>query len=199
MKLTTIKEKPIIVSGALIPPILDGSKTQTRRVVVPQPTRAVDAWSWDAEPGEVVMYHEWPHRLEESSGRDKRAAGELYPRKIKAPYKVGMKLWVRETWAHCGNYIRYAATDDIHELRKKRPSIFMPRWASRITLEVTEIRVQQIKDITEEDAKAEGLKLLQGGIISEFAVLWNSLNKKRGYGWEVNPWVFAYTFKRIKP
>ncbi|KKN60086.1 hypothetical protein LCGC14_0535550 [marine sediment metagenome] len=82
-----------------------------------------------------------------------------------------------------------------------RPSIHMPRWASRITLEITEVRVERIREITEEDAKSEGIIGVHTamGVLYKpaFSRLWDSLNAKRGYGWEVNPWLWALTFKLI--
>ena len=96
------------------------------------------------------------------------------------------------------------------------PSIFMPRSASRITLEVVSVRVERLQDITEEDAKAEGVSGLPLAMMKVwpptgpsqgvpmpmkdvFAALWDSLNAKRGFGWQTNPWVFVIEFQRIKP
>lgn len=93
-----MKDQPILFSGPMVRAILDNRKTQTRRPVKPQPARIVSDWSQDAEPGERVIYRGWPHRLEESRGRNKSAAGELYPRKLKCPYGVPSDLlWVKET------------------------------------------------------------------------------------------------------
>ena len=85
-----------------------------------------------------------------------------------------------------------------------RPSIFMPRWASRITVEVTEVRVQRVQGITAEDAIAEGVN--EENVYCEkhpravcaYALLWDHINEKRGFGWDVNPWVWAVSFKRVK-
>jgi len=76
----------------------------------------------------------------------------------------------------------------------------MPRWASRITLELTDVRVQRLQEISAEDAVAEGCSALpdNGIALSRFTDLWNSINEKRGYGWGVNPWVWALTFKRLE-
>jgi hypothetical protein len=87
-----------------------------------------------------------------------------------------------------------------------RPSIFMPRWASRITLEVTDVRVQRINEISGRDIRAEGVDPSRPNTFGQhandplsyaFQVLWDGINAKRGFGWKTNPWVWAYTFKRI--
>ncbi len=84
-----------------------------------------------------------------------------------------------------------------------KPSIFMPRWASRILLEVTDVRVERVQDIREEDARADCGKEkcceAEGhGAIVAFHGLWDSINAKRGFGWDVNPWVWVVEFKRIE-
>jgi hypothetical protein len=88
-----------------------------------------------------------------------------------------------------------------------KPSIFMPRWASRITLEITNIRAERLQEITEEDARDEGVIFVEEQLPGddtwrpyarkEFESLWNSLNAKRGHGWQTNPWVWVVEFKRI--
>ena len=117
--------------------------------------------------------------------------------------------------------IWYAADcDDIRQhrddrlVKRWRPSIHMPRWASRITLEITRVRVERVQDITEADAKAEGVSPVMvdsGGFtqwdapidipdyIEPFADLWDKLNAPRGHGWAVNPWLWVIDFERIKP
>ena len=98
-----------------------------------------------------------------------------------------------------------------------RPSIHMPRWASRITLEITDVRVERVQDISEADAWAEGIEVLDGqfadadicatakkyGLMFEnanciYAHLWDTLYAARGLGWDVNPWVWVNTFKRAE-
>jgi hypothetical protein len=86
---------------------------------------------------------------------------------------------------------------------KSYPSIFMPRWASRITLEIVSVRAERVKDITTEDIIAEGLVSdLRWNdacveLVEKWVALWNSINAKRGYPWESNPWVWVIKFKRI--
>ena len=127
----------------------------------------------------------------------------------------GLKLWVRETWYTCVNNndrIYYSATETPQNTDrrtyKKRPSILMPRSASRILLEITDIRIERVQDISEEDAKAEGCdnrNMKQQNIAvwcemprKAFMNLWDSINEKRGYGWTVNPWVWVISFKKLE-
>ena len=143
------------------------------------------------------------------------------------PYGVpGTRLWVRETWQawklvsteydeweiwddpiaeaeNCAS-VEYRATSESRPDRW-RPSIFMPRWASRITLEITGVRVQRLREISEEDAKAEGIKRVhpEKELLGEYKIgyreLWNSINAKRVFGWDANPWVWVLEFRRVKP
>lgn len=143
-----MKERPILFSGEMVRAILEGRKTQTRRVIKPQP---------DSARNSVFV----------KSGFETKHGYE-----IKCPYgQPGDRLWVRETWGLWDTdpkdgperaKIFYRATDENRrDLRYQRwrPSIHMPRWASRINLEITNIRIERVQDITEEDAKAEGLFL----------------------------------------
>jgi hypothetical protein len=78
----------------------------------------------------------------------------------------------------------------------------MPRWASRITLDLTDVRVERVQDISEEDARAEGASYgrppYQSSEREWFSLLWDSINAKRGYGWDVNPWVWVLSFRRVE-
>ena len=162
-----MKERPILFSGPMVRAILNGTKTQTRRVM---------------RPGERV---------------EKMILN-------KSPYGIpGDRLWVRETWTGADDpahkhAVHYRA--DGERACRWRPSILMPRWASRITLEVTGIRIERLCDITERDALAEGC-VGDGHVTVDaraaFKLLWGSLNAKRGYGWDANPWVWVIHFKRI--
>jgi hypothetical protein len=143
------------------------------------------------------------------------------------PYgSLGDRLWVRETWQQtrprksdgqrfilrtpakgCGD-LHYAADGEPDEPPKWRPSIYQPRWASRITLEVVSVRVERVQEITTADIRAEGVddgytnprmgKRHDNGMRMAWEELWDSINAKRGYGWESNPWVWVITFKRLK-
>ena len=178
--------------------ILDGSKTQTRRVVKGAGDMEFD--KHDPTYG--------PYWLPYMTGVPESV-------KVRCPYGApGDRLWVRETWAigieGCDKGISYRADhvdargDGPANPMKWRPSIFMPRWASRILLEITEIRVQRLQDISPDDAEAEGVDVIgcafpRGGSIriDAFARLWESIN---GAGsWDANPWVWAITFRRLQP
>lgn len=225
-----MKERPILFNGEMVRAVLEGRKTQTRRVVKPQPPK----WSWTS----VAEY-----------ARAKGLNLKLPTGKwVKAAYgKPGDRLWVRETFAIESNYNygdvydrpdnplgpvrwgeeegmgncfecpRYRASEpetilgDDEDGMRWKPSIFMPRWASRITLEVTDVRVERVQEISETDAVAESCQA-SGGIVSgpmepeerdghtaaeEFKALWDSINEKRGFGWEKNPWVWVVEFKKI--
>ena len=107
---------------------------------------------------------------------------------------------MRETfgyaWHHAQPSYFYRATDDVGwhpDFGGWKPSIHMPRSASRITLEITDVRVERVQDISEEDAQAEGVDTRQ-----DFAQLWDSINAKRGFGWDVNPWVWVVVFKALE-
>ena len=188
------REHPILFSGPMVRAILDGRKTQTRRVVKPQPdvsegyggcTRLM----FKKRNGEALLNEALnaPSPL-------------LYP--LLCPYgDVGDRLWVRETWSMGGNGPFFKATDSDGTVHVAwRPSIHMPRWASRLSLEVTGVRVERVEDITEDDALAEGCfneKENDGELPSQvYRRLWNSLNAKRGFGWDVNPWVWVISFSQ---
>jgi hypothetical protein len=114
-----------------------------------------------------------------------------------------------ELWAmnHGPQPIHYAVDCKREEVEDyvTKPSIFMPRWASRITLEITEVRVERLQEISEEDARAEGVRPVneQVELLGEYRIgyvkLWDSLNAKRGLGWDKNPWVWAIAFRRVQP
>jgi hypothetical protein len=192
----------------MIRALLERKKSQTRRVVKPKPIPEITQI--------IEAPHAWLTYIKAKYGQE----GEL-----QCPYgNPGDRLWVRETFVDCGGYYRYYATDDVSSLRKKKPSIFMPRSASRITLAITEIRVQRLQEISEADARAEGVReVTKDGNVKKYCVydqsrdtssipwaemprtaveayriLWDKINRKRGFGWDTNPWVWAITFKGVK-
>ena len=191
-----MKERPILFSGAMVRALLADTKTQTRRIVKPQPQMVTNnrTLPWEGDPAALM-------RLMEIQGKH-------------CPYgQPGDRLWVRETWAH-GVQAMAAASDEDGPFvyaadgstqgrlgERWRPSIHMPRWASRITLEITGVRVERLQDISEADAIAEGvtnsLHLTGGRFAREnFAHLWWTIN---GDGnWEANPWVWVMQFKRLE-
>jgi len=197
-------DRPIIFSAPMIRALLDGRKTQTRRVLKPQPCirpeihepRSGDPF-WCVFNGDEIAY------------------------RVSVPYAIGDRLWVRENhsypkpWAdnpdrvHFGHVFYPASTDAPFPspyLREKpadhgriRSSIHMPRWASRLTLTVTDVRVQRLQEISEADAVAEGGDAVQARMYPElgtcrdwYADLWDSLHGPDA--WDANPWVVALSF-----
>lgn len=210
-----MKERPILFSAPMVRAILDGTKTQTRRVVKPQPGPMPKAAAFDRS-------------LLKAAELEDRA--QICRRKNWPFGQPGDQLWVRENFIPRQTtgyveddftlHIKYPANgEERHEgqfevpedwgFEKTRvyPSIFMPRWASRIQLEVAEVRVQRLNEISTGDVMAEGRwwnepsPTLHGYTAQErFKELWDSINGKReGAAWAYNPWVWAITFKRIKP
>jgi hypothetical protein len=178
--------------------ILDGSKTQTRRIVKNMPA-SVENGYFDRY-GDDNAWNWWT--------ADHRPA---LPQ-IACPYgKPGDRLWVRESMYSSRSGWRYDADQQVvdpglshinefvawnaSQKRNRIPSIHIPRWASRITLEVESVRVERLQDISEADARAEGI--WQPNWPLAWRTLWKSIN---GPGsWDANPWVWVVTFKRIQP
>jgi len=208
----------IIFSTPMVQAILAGTKTMTRRVIVPQP--------WTTFP-----------RLPETE-----VVGMLQH----APYRVGQTFYIKETWGihqefdavydqdkqPLGYGLLFHRADIVGEahppVKRWRSARFMPRWAARLFLEITAVRVERVQDITERDAVDEGIvstlcqapapthfvkRFIAPGVVhtnsygdkddhapayptakSAFECLWDSINSKRGYGWDLNPWVWVVTF-----
>lgn len=194
-----MKERPILFSAPMVRAILDGRKTQTRRIVKPQPTITDNGCPrWGTYSGKRMYMV--PRRAGGGSAVTMTDLIGEY-----CPYgQPGDRLWVRETWAKWANKNRVAqyrcdVPDDRQHLYTWTPSIFMPRWASRITLEITGVRVQRVQEISELDCEAEigaTAHSLGDSAYMFFTALWNEINAKRGYGWDSNPWVWALTFRR---
>lgn len=208
-----MSEKPILFSAPMVRAILAGNKTQTRRIVKPQPS---DHWA-----PRVGRYH--PTVVNKRTGEEEPgpeifgASDEEEGRKAK--YAPGDLLWVKEVWAQYPVEMNpepcdwwYRATRDVlppGHTRWKSP-IYMPREASRITLEVTAVRVERLTEISEGDAIAEGIAcdgkhgwhshsgdMRHNAPSHAFRALWESIN---GVGsWDLNPWVWVYECKRVKP
>jgi len=192
--------------------ILEGRKTQTRRAVKPQPNPSFLA------RGVVGVVPQWPLQ---DGVRWFMADGcsEL----VKCPYGApGDRLWVREKFKETEDvppWVIYAADSEMRDPDGGRHGhvyqgpwtspLFMRRDASRLLLEITEARVQRVQEISEEDARAEGVipeyaeRAIDVGhawtAIPLFRSLWGSINDKRGFGWDVSPWVWVIEFVKITP
>lgn len=196
-----MKERPILFSGPMITAILEGRKTQTRRVINPQPEGKTLQSNLDGK---------W---------LSKKFNGLLLPKiedlPIHCPYgKIGDHLWVRETFRlydsdecphadfPCGcprnGTPLFKASHDCGDGEKWTPSIHMPRWASRILLEITNIRVERLQDISESDCLKEGVgsPILRDCKKPKFMQLWESINGADS--WAANPWVWVVEFKVVK-
>ena len=182
--------KPIIFSTPMVRAILDGRKTQTRRVIkingcpITSPKESLELTK------EGLIYHSF-------------CSMSGYYKLLCQPGDI---LWVRETWSkdENGEYVyraNYGTTEDDSfppSMFKWRPSIHMPREAARIFLRATNVRVERVQDITAHDAIREGMESeIPFDTVDEFKELWNNLNAKRGYGWDTNPWVWVYEFEKI--
>lgn len=225
---STLRERPILFSGPMVRAILEGRKTVTRRAVSIQPNSRADIGSYGVGQPFIRNPNSAKKNLECPYGRP------------------GDRLWVRETWqgplvsseemeaapswhkdlkryrdaAHCayrasGDSCEYVDPDDNFHCRW-RPSIHMPRWASRILLEVTDVRVERLQDISEEQAIAEGVRQMLDGsgtwvgregpesmvtpwltAKEAFADLWESINGPESWG--ANSWIWCVEFPRVTP
>lgn len=227
-----MKERGILMSGPMVRAILDGRKTKTRRVVTPAPIRLTDI------PGDDEAAWSWNEKVEtvESGFRDRMNTLCPYG-------QPGDRLWVRETWgmsfadvssdrphvvggtwgspARPGRkpcVVFRADGDDVpdespNETARWSPSIHMPRWASRLSLEITEVRVERVQEITPADCEAEGLTKrgywwdvganwegdgMADDPVEAYRALWDSLNKSRGFGWDANPFVWVIAFRVLE-
>lgn len=199
------RERPILFSGSMVRAILEGRKTQTRRVV-----KGSDRFPL------IQNFRPWIVDGEQQS-RDSGIPLWISRSSIGLCQEWGCpfgkprdRLWIRETFfAYGENLIHYKADQDTDiALLAKESGLWnsplrMPRWASRLTLEICSVRVERVQDISEDDAKAEGIVR---AVLSNtrthaptakgaFEDLWDGINQKRGYGWNSNPWVWVIEFR----
>lgn len=224
-----LPERPVIFAAESICAILSGTKTQSRRVMNPQPP------SWCREFGFTAFTPR-----DSISGRGEFLDEGPAEKFFRLRYgNRGDRLWVKETWrpvereSDAVDGVLFAADDKFVPIANTiaaaelwcaahnngrhgpnwRPSIYLPRWASRITLEITEMRVERVQAISEDDAKAEGVTTdpQQGRLNGKpatlcpmthkqaFAWLWDAINGKRaGCAWRDNPWCFVISFKVVQ-
>lgn len=196
-----MKETGIIMSGDHPRKILDGTKTMTRRIHgLEEINKDPDNWQleWFNPNTGIAIF---------ARGDVVNDIYEVTDLKVKCPYgHIGDQLWVRER--HCIEcykndgvqdvcyYFDEAPPDESNDCDKAKwkPSIHMYRWASRIQMPISLLRPERLREITEEDVRAEGIEGTGEffvGYVNAFAMLWDFLNAKRGYSWEFNPWVWV--------
>ena len=216
------KERPILFTGPMVRALLDGSKTQTRRAIK-RPLQ---------NPGWTSYRYFGPSENNPPCQSRAIECGPDYPDgkedQVMCPYgTAGDRLWVREAWSHDAQSLEqcrtahedamgggsygpyYRATESAPDTLRWKPSIHMPRWASRLTLEITSVRVESLQDISRADAIAEGAPPSHPSINqisrefgfadfsrSWYGQLWDQIN---GPGsWAANPWVWVIEFKVIE-
>lgn len=222
-----MKERPILFSAPMVKAILEGRKSQTRRVV--KSPHVTEADKWRVIPTKADEPTTWQSGIHGGGGLF--AAGET----IKCPYgQPGDRLWVREnvqavekpdgqdgvhyladmTFRPIENTPQAAEMWlDLYDYGKTGlrgrvvPSIHMPRWASRLTLEIVNVRVERVQEISRRDANAEGVECkvyqyarLEDAPQDKFRELWDSINGQRpGCAWADNPWVWVVEFRKVTP
>ena len=203
-----MKERPIIMGAESVRAILEERKTQTRRVIDPHKYNIA---GWDMPRTKEDAEAGYPFA--------ENADGDSFSVVDWCPYgRVGDRLYVKERFAYwigreavaysdmCHKSIEDIEWEDevnisnIAEGGKWKSPIFMPRWASRITLEIADIRVERLQDITGEDALKEGFCNYGTDVdtLDAFCEAWQKLNANRGYPWEKTPWVWVITFKVVQ-
>ena len=220
-----VSERPILFSTEMVKSILDGRKSQTRRVVKFPHDSKLGVWEpmWFNSDGATDNHGNpvtvIPHWIMWHT---------RHGWTVRCPYGVpGDRLWVREAFrsfsqrhvvnhdAKYPSHLHYAHYPDVITIYKAdgsdfpahfyddkqahwQPSIHMHRYESRILLEITEVRVQRVQSITREDTEAEGVGCNwqpDSNQMATFQRLWDSINAKRGYGWDANPFVWCISFK----
>lgn len=249
---TPVKERPILFSAPMVRAILAGRKTQTRRVMKEQPPKCEGRWSFIASSTEAGESGRFRYSWADANGSAFTSRGRESGVSFRCPYgSVGDRLWVRESWncLKAGTSqpippsprpnvcsIAFAATEHLRRqddpscelVTRWRPSIHMPRWASRITLEITGVRVERLQSISKGDARSEGMEKIgfsetaieePGGTPMVDVGCWKNyeddshpfcgLMPERSFqslwnvingheSWKSNPWVWVVEFKRIE-
>ncbi|HIC0774264.1 TPA: hypothetical protein ACW0NO_000695 [Enterobacter ludwigii] len=207
-----MKEHGMIFNGEMVRAILDGRKTQTRRVMKVQPSDGFHPThnGYDLD----LNAHWYTPGVVDKNGYLQPAKKDVFGvadenEGYTCPFgAVGDRIWVRETFCPVPDHeepagcsaILYAA-DGNGPYGKWVPSIHMPRWASRLTLEITCVRVERLRDLSEDDAKSEGITPPSGGVLPgweyriNFRDLWMSIYGSEN--WEANPWVWVIEFKVV--
>jgi len=201
-----MREHPLLMKGPLVRATLAGLKTHTRRPIKPQPDDDIVDVEYDA------IARLWLGNTQEDND-----LGYTSSWAARCPMgRAGDRLWVRETWrledfVSLGNgkfsaAVAFQADENRSQIRLEggeevlnerfgwRPSIHMPRWACRLVLPLMSVRVERVQDITEEDAKAEGVEPVEGSYREGFRAVWQAI-----YGtWDLNPWVWVAEWKKIE-
>lgn len=208
-----MKERPIIMTAESVRAILAGAKSQTRRLIDLREFGPSDTHGYD-----------WTFRDRKARWQDFETARLIESKWCR--FHVGDRLWVKETWTHdadsideaqaqhedavSASQVYYRASlpnDEAETFPRWVTPPYMPRWASRLTLEVVEVRVQRLQEISEGDARAEGCRGVRGAVgqllpgpprtaREGYERAWDRINGKR-VPWAGNPWVWAITFQRL--
>ncbi|WP_406904875.1 hypothetical protein [Klebsiella oxytoca] len=225
-------ERGMIFNGEMVRAILDGRKTQTRRIMKVQPEHSELGLRRVVESKNGIDDGKYFWSQSDATGLKSRS------KPFACPFgTVGDRIWVRETWWQAGqSHARYPDDDEYgwygsrrvfyaadgnppnepndhypkglrggkfsaakpNHLWRKRPSIHMPRWASRILLEITDVRVERLRTMSQDDARAEGVIAASGPMEAglAFRELWDSIYGEES--WKANPWVWVIEFKRVE-
>lgn len=216
----------MIFSAPMVRAILEGRKSQTRRIMKPQPEKWIDCFKPSMNPSTWISSGPF---IQDKSGFLTGKPLEIRSNggSVRCPFKIGDRFYVRETWAEADTQdgtpvVAYRAggcipvgrdSKDgpdylIHLWEEKvkgpdadkwRSPIHMPEWAARLHCEITDVRAQRVQEISKDDVIAEGIEGLgdiHAGWHTPFAELWNNINGPDT--WKRNDWVWVYTFKRVK-
>ena len=229
-----MKDRPIIFSGEMVRAILDGKKTQTRRVVkfMHETPKLIGQAAEHRNLNAVYPAREkgWVFWQTTRAGDGlAEFTKKAYATGLLCPYgEPGDRLWVKEAWYTSKKYdhlppakfpveaktiFRYLGSRAKPEWAgRTRSARFMPRWASRITLEIVNVRVERLQDVSDDDAKAEGFEyygetlfkdygeiLAEHTAIYKYASYWDLLNARQGFLWKSNPWVWMIEFRVLGP